>query len=192
MLGSLLDAGQIDEVHVFIAPKLIGGAAPQSRSAARHRADGQGTCILRRNASKSVGDDVYIHGRRRAVVDRPDQARRAVPLAQVRARVAARNRGPRRQRARLFEAIQMRVAAQIDRTCRRRPARPACGRRGGSWRAARTSRPGAMTYIVRVFVENEDLAVGQGGRSREVAAQAAVATALCPSWRRHRSALPSR
>jgi len=30
LLGSLLDAGQIDEVHVFIAPKLVGGGAAAS------------------------------------------------------------------------------------------------------------------------------------------------------------------
>ena len=34
LLGSLFDAGEIDEVHVFIAPKLIGGpAAPLLPSA---------------------------------------------------------------------------------------------------------------------------------------------------------------
>jgi diaminohydroxyphosphoribosylaminopyrimidine deaminase/5-amino-6-(5-phosphoribosylamino)uracil reductase len=65
VLGSLLDAGQIDEVHVFIGPKLIGGAE------AVGAIGGQGFAKLREaigpaNLSvQQLGDDVYIHGRTR-------------------------------------------------------------------------------------------------------------------------------
>ncbi|MBI3836968.1 MAG: bifunctional diaminohydroxyphosphoribosylaminopyrimidine deaminase/5-amino-6-(5-phosphoribosylamino)uracil reductase RibD [Planctomycetia bacterium] len=63
LLGSLLDAGQIDEAHVFIAPKLIGGQrAPGAIG-------GTGLDLLA-NAREldspqieQCGTDVYVHGR---------------------------------------------------------------------------------------------------------------------------------
>ena len=63
VLGSLLDARLIDEVHVFIAPKLIGGTE------ARVSVTGQGIAhmadAIKLDAPqvKTIGDDVYIHGR---------------------------------------------------------------------------------------------------------------------------------
>lgn len=63
LLGSLLDAGQIDEVHVFIAPKLIGGAAAAGPTA------GQGVeqivDALRLDALevRHLGADLYACGR---------------------------------------------------------------------------------------------------------------------------------
>ena len=63
LLGSLLDAQAIDEVHVFIAPKLIGGATAPSPIA------GQGIARLSEALSldtpeiRQVGADVYVHGR---------------------------------------------------------------------------------------------------------------------------------
>ena len=63
LLGALLDAGQIDEVHVFIAPKLIGGAeasAPLAGLGVEQMADAL------RLASVEVsrcGEDTYIRGR---------------------------------------------------------------------------------------------------------------------------------
>lgn len=64
LLGSLFDAGQLDEVHVFLAPKLIGGATAPSP------VGGAGiermTEALRMNTVRvqTVGDDVYLSGRR--------------------------------------------------------------------------------------------------------------------------------
>jgi diaminohydroxyphosphoribosylaminopyrimidine deaminase/5-amino-6-(5-phosphoribosylamino)uracil reductase len=63
LLGSLLDARQIDEVHVFIAPKLIGGATAPTAMA------GKGVAALRETLSlvelyvERLGDDVHLHGR---------------------------------------------------------------------------------------------------------------------------------
>ena len=45
LLGSLLDARQIDEVHVFIAPKLLGGAAARTAIA------GEGIAAVCRGAA---------------------------------------------------------------------------------------------------------------------------------------------
>ncbi len=63
LLGSLFDAGEIDEVHVFIAPKLaggqdavtpVGGLGVEQMSQARQ---------LPVPIVERLGDDVYWHGR---------------------------------------------------------------------------------------------------------------------------------
>lgn len=63
LLGGLFDLKQIDEVHVFIAPKLIGGGTAVSPLAGVGRADmptAQGfQCV----EVKQLGPDVYIRGR---------------------------------------------------------------------------------------------------------------------------------
>jgi diaminohydroxyphosphoribosylaminopyrimidine deaminase/5-amino-6-(5-phosphoribosylamino)uracil reductase len=62
VLGVLHDAGLIDEVHAFVAPKLVGGAAPAPVS-------GQGLVDMALATSlynvsiERLDDDVYIHGR---------------------------------------------------------------------------------------------------------------------------------
>lgn len=62
VLGALLDAGEIDEVHAFIAPKLIGGAGPSPL-----RGDGRALMAdaLRLATPKveTIGEDVYVRGR---------------------------------------------------------------------------------------------------------------------------------
>jgi diaminohydroxyphosphoribosylaminopyrimidine deaminase/5-amino-6-(5-phosphoribosylamino)uracil reductase len=63
LLGSLWHAGQIDEVHAFIAPKLIGGADAPSplwsqRGASEPNESSLGECQI-----KILGDDVYVRGR---------------------------------------------------------------------------------------------------------------------------------
>ena len=62
VLGALLDAGEIDEVHAFIAPKLIGGAGPSPL-----RGEGRALMAdaLRLTSPKieMLGEDVYVSGR---------------------------------------------------------------------------------------------------------------------------------
>jgi diaminohydroxyphosphoribosylaminopyrimidine deaminase/5-amino-6-(5-phosphoribosylamino)uracil reductase len=63
LLGSLLDAGQIDEVHAFIAPKMIGGQQAPAAIAGRgfeHMADAVQLATVR---IEQCGADVYVHGR---------------------------------------------------------------------------------------------------------------------------------
>lgn len=63
LLGTLLDIGQIDEVHVFLAPKLLGGET------ARSPIDGDGIAQvaealpIRSPQWQQVGGDLYLSGR---------------------------------------------------------------------------------------------------------------------------------
>lgn len=63
LLGTLLDIGQIDEVHVFVAPKLLGGET------ARSPIDGDGIAQvaealpIRSPRWQQVGGDLYLSGR---------------------------------------------------------------------------------------------------------------------------------
>jgi diaminohydroxyphosphoribosylaminopyrimidine deaminase/5-amino-6-(5-phosphoribosylamino)uracil reductase len=62
LLGSLLDARRIDEVHVFIAPKLVGGAAatPIAGQGISRVAD---AIPLDELQFERIGADVYVRGR---------------------------------------------------------------------------------------------------------------------------------
>lgn len=65
LLGNLFDAGEIDEVHAFIAPKILGGSgapSPIGGAGLTRMADAieLETCAIERS-----GVDVYMHGRRR-------------------------------------------------------------------------------------------------------------------------------
>ncbi len=63
LLGSLLDARQIDEVHVFITPKLIGGATAGSPIAGQGIEHISQALPLDAPELQRVGSDVYLHGR---------------------------------------------------------------------------------------------------------------------------------
>ena len=63
LLGSLFDAGQIDEVHAFIAPKIIGGADAPSPVAGDGLAGMLQAVTLNDPAIRQVGSDVYVSGR---------------------------------------------------------------------------------------------------------------------------------
>ncbi len=63
LLGSLFDAGQIDEVHVFIAPKLIGGIEAVSPIAGRGIEQLADALSLDGPAVEQLDTDIYVHGR---------------------------------------------------------------------------------------------------------------------------------
>jgi len=63
LLGSLLDARAIDEVHVFIAPKLLGGARAPSAVGGWGVAQPSEALPLRSPRIEQLGGDVYLSGR---------------------------------------------------------------------------------------------------------------------------------
>jgi diaminohydroxyphosphoribosylaminopyrimidine deaminase/5-amino-6-(5-phosphoribosylamino)uracil reductase len=64
LLGSLLDAKSIDEIHAVIAPTIVGGEAPSA--IAGSGITGISDAIrLKRYVIEQVGGDAYIHGRLR-------------------------------------------------------------------------------------------------------------------------------
>jgi diaminohydroxyphosphoribosylaminopyrimidine deaminase/5-amino-6-(5-phosphoribosylamino)uracil reductase len=62
VLGALLDLDEIDEVHAFIAPKLIGGAGPAAL-AGKGIAAMESALRLESLQVEQLGDDVYVQGR---------------------------------------------------------------------------------------------------------------------------------
>ena len=63
LLGSLFDTRQIDEVHCFIAPKLIGGAGASGPLAGTGLAMMAKAISLCEPTIAQIGPDAYIHGR---------------------------------------------------------------------------------------------------------------------------------
>ena len=63
LLGSLFDLGAIDEVHVFIAPKLAGGAGAPSPLAGRGIAQMPEAIRLESPLVERLEDDLYVHAR---------------------------------------------------------------------------------------------------------------------------------
>jgi diaminohydroxyphosphoribosylaminopyrimidine deaminase/5-amino-6-(5-phosphoribosylamino)uracil reductase len=62
LLGSFLDARAADELHVFIAPKLVGGdTAPSPGGGLGVAAMAEALRVVEFTAAPS-GDDVYLHG----------------------------------------------------------------------------------------------------------------------------------
>ena len=63
VLGSFLDARQIDEVHVFIAPKLIGGAQATAPFAGKGIERMAEALALDAAEIEEMEGDVYVRGR---------------------------------------------------------------------------------------------------------------------------------
>lgn len=63
LLGSLFDAKMIDEVHVFIAPKLIGGIEAVPPIAGYGIAEMCDALELQQCSYRMVEKDIYVHGR---------------------------------------------------------------------------------------------------------------------------------
>ena len=69
LLGAFLDAGAIDEFHVFVAPKLVGGLdapSPVCGLGIERMAD---ALRLVEFTSERSGEDVYFHGFRSGAFD---------------------------------------------------------------------------------------------------------------------------
>lgn len=62
VLGVLLDARAIDEVHAFIAPRLVGGPAPSPIAGHGFSTVGEGLSLVNPQVEQ-LGPDLYIHGR---------------------------------------------------------------------------------------------------------------------------------
>jgi diaminohydroxyphosphoribosylaminopyrimidine deaminase/5-amino-6-(5-phosphoribosylamino)uracil reductase len=63
VLGSLVDAGAIDEVHAFVAPQLIGGQGAPSPIGGQGVAELSSAPKLVGVEVRTVDGDVYVHGR---------------------------------------------------------------------------------------------------------------------------------
>ena len=63
LLGDFLDGGHVDEVHAFIAPKLVGGADAQSPVAGEGVEQMAAAVALDDMEVRQVGPDVYVWGR---------------------------------------------------------------------------------------------------------------------------------
>ena len=63
LLGTLLDARQVDEVHVFVAPKLFGGEQALSPFGGAGVERVAAAIPVVNLACERLGDDLYLHGR---------------------------------------------------------------------------------------------------------------------------------
>jgi diaminohydroxyphosphoribosylaminopyrimidine deaminase/5-amino-6-(5-phosphoribosylamino)uracil reductase len=63
VLGSFLDAGAVNEIHVFIAPRLFGGSLALSPVAGRGVAHVTDALRLAECRIEQIDGDVYVHGR---------------------------------------------------------------------------------------------------------------------------------
>ena len=62
VFGSFLDAGEIDEVHVYVAPKLVGGAAARTALAGNGVAKVADALALANWQVENIDGDVLLHG----------------------------------------------------------------------------------------------------------------------------------
>ncbi|MCG8450606.1 MAG: bifunctional diaminohydroxyphosphoribosylaminopyrimidine deaminase/5-amino-6-(5-phosphoribosylamino)uracil reductase RibD [Pirellulales bacterium] len=62
VLGTFLDRQEIDEVHAFVAPKLIGGEDAPSAIAGKGLAEMSAALDLQRVTYETLGEDLHIHG----------------------------------------------------------------------------------------------------------------------------------
>jgi diaminohydroxyphosphoribosylaminopyrimidine deaminase/5-amino-6-(5-phosphoribosylamino)uracil reductase len=81
LLGSLFDAGFVDEVHAFVAAKLLGGTAAATPIGGRGIDQMTQARLLDEPEIECVGSDVYIHGRVRQETDAGEEQPRAIPAS---------------------------------------------------------------------------------------------------------------
>ncbi len=63
LFGSLLDSGHVDEVHAFIAPKLLGGRDAPGPIAGLGVETMSGAVSLNHLAVQRLQQDIYVQGR---------------------------------------------------------------------------------------------------------------------------------
>ena len=63
LLGSLHDGGHIDEVHVFIGPKILGGGSAPSPIAGDGKNWMRDSTNIHFQDVRQIGQDVYLVGR---------------------------------------------------------------------------------------------------------------------------------
>jgi diaminohydroxyphosphoribosylaminopyrimidine deaminase/5-amino-6-(5-phosphoribosylamino)uracil reductase len=63
VLGSLLDSRSIDELHLFLAPRLVGGQDAISAVAGTGSAHVNAGLLLHDLSCEPLGEDYYLHGR---------------------------------------------------------------------------------------------------------------------------------
>jgi diaminohydroxyphosphoribosylaminopyrimidine deaminase/5-amino-6-(5-phosphoribosylamino)uracil reductase len=71
VLGGFLDAGAGDEVHVFIAPRLAGGAGAHTPVAGQGVSRIADALVLTEHTVEVLDGDVYVHGRRAPIGSGP-------------------------------------------------------------------------------------------------------------------------
>ncbi len=64
VLGSFFDADQVDEVHIFVAPKIVGGSPAKSPVSGRGVERITEALALTQLTAENVDGDIYLHGRR--------------------------------------------------------------------------------------------------------------------------------
>jgi diaminohydroxyphosphoribosylaminopyrimidine deaminase/5-amino-6-(5-phosphoribosylamino)uracil reductase len=65
VLGAFFDADQIDEVHIFVAPKIVGGSGAKSPVGGHGVERIAEALSLTELTAENVDGDIYLHGRRR-------------------------------------------------------------------------------------------------------------------------------
>jgi diaminohydroxyphosphoribosylaminopyrimidine deaminase/5-amino-6-(5-phosphoribosylamino)uracil reductase len=63
LVGSLMDADQVDELHAFIAPKVVGGREAPTPVAGRGLEEMGQAARLGQMSFRQSGDDLYVWGR---------------------------------------------------------------------------------------------------------------------------------
>ena len=63
LFGSLFDGGYVDEVHVFVAPKIVGGADAISAVGGHGFSQLDSACALDSLTILQAVNDIYINGR---------------------------------------------------------------------------------------------------------------------------------
>ncbi|HEY1192228.1 MAG TPA: dihydrofolate reductase family protein, partial [Gemmata sp.] len=62
LLGSFLDANAIDEFHVFVAPKIVGGGDSPTPVGGTGVAVMAAALALESTTAEASGADTYVHG----------------------------------------------------------------------------------------------------------------------------------